>query len=157
MADSCKSIYVFDNLQQVHRQYLLPSGLAQCQVITDDGSENKGPVIGWSQEAASPTVQLLTAMQDIEFSNSMIEAANKQIKYRFLYHQHIPDAAALAIYLQKAIDDYNNRPYHVLGGLTPLEVLSGKVIGPSVNREMIHRAKIARVEDNKKAKCCYSF
>jgi putative transposase len=120
-------------------------------------SENKEPVILRSQKAFSSTVQTLTAMQDVEFFNSMIEAVNKQIKYRFLYHQHIPDAAALALYLQKAIDDYNNRPHLVLNNPTPLEVLTGKMIDPSVNREMAHRALIAREQYNKKATCFYSF
>jgi len=41
-------------------------------------------------------------------------------------------------------------------GLTPLEVLAGKVIDQSVRQELTQRARIARLEDNKKAKCCYT-
>src|SRR5579859_1018563 len=41
VADTCKACFVFENLQQVHRQYLSTSGLSRCQLITDDGSENK--------------------------------------------------------------------------------------------------------------------
>ena len=57
----------------------------------------------------------------------MIEAANKQLKYRFLYHLHIADHSALIKYIDQAMQDYNNRPHDILNGLTPLEVLYGKI------------------------------
>ncbi|THU40048.1 transposase [Niastella caeni] len=53
----------------------------------------------------------------------MIEAANKQLKYRFLYHHYIADYDALAKYVEQSVNDYNIRPHHVLHGLTPNEVL----------------------------------
>ena len=58
----------------------------------------------------------------IAFSNSMIEAANKQLKYRFLYHQKINDFSKLDEYIEKAILDFNHRPRAVLHGLTPMGV-----------------------------------
>lgn len=102
-----------------------------------------------------PVITHLIAQRDIEFSNSMIEAANKQLKYRFLYHQHIPDHASLAIYLQQAVEDYNNRPHDVLNGLTPLEVLDGKVFDKEAFHQQTGQAKNVRIVENKKAGCCY--
>jgi len=87
-----------------------------------------------------------------------IEAANKQIKYRFLYHKFIPDFDSLKRYVSEAVEDYNNRPHDVLGGLTPLEVLHGKTIDTVGNQQQIMLAKAIRVAENKKLKCChYSF
>ena len=126
-------------------------------MLTDDGSENKGPVIQWAEATLLPSIELLTAQLDIEFSNSMIEAANKQIKYRFLYHQHIPDYAALAVYLQRAVNDYNTRPHAILNGLSPLEVLSGKVADNTAFLQLSQKARAARQVENKQARCCYSF
>jgi len=97
---------------------------------------------------------LLTAQVDVEFSNSMTEA-NKQLKSRFLYCYDIPNAAALADYLDRVIDDYNNRPHHVLGGLTPMEVLNGKQINQSLIQHSSTRARLIRMAENNAAKCCH--
>ncbi|GGB26208.1 DDE-type integrase/transposase/recombinase [Puia dinghuensis] len=158
LAPTREARFTFENLQQVYREYLLPSGLIQCQVLMDDGSENKGPVIEWAQAVSSPSVQLLTAQVDVDFSNSMIEAANKQLKYRSLYHHDIPNGAALPDYLGKAIADFNNRPHHVLDGLTPLEVQNGKRVDHALIRQAFNRARLTRIAENKAVKCChYSF
>jgi transposase InsO family protein len=153
VAAECKAHYTFDNLQDVIRQYLVPAGISSCQLITDDGSENAGPVK--ELISAYPFLTHLVAQRDIEFSNSMIEAANKQLKYRFLYHQYIPHHEALIKYIEQAILDYNNRPRDILLGLTPLEVLNGKEVDITVLQQQIANAKSIRMTENKKAKCCY--
>ena len=85
----------------------------------------------------------------------MIEAVNKQLKYRFLYHHHIPDRVALVNYLQQAVQDYNNRPHDVLNGLTPLEVPDGKTLDKQACQQQMLLAKKTRIVENKKNKCCY--
>jgi len=87
----------------------------------------------------------------------MIEAANKQIKYRFLYHQQIADFDDLIKYVQLAVDDYNNRPHNALQGLTPLEVLQGKTVETIARHEQMASAKASRLTENKKTSCCFSF
>jgi hypothetical protein len=88
----------------------------------------------------------------------MIEAANKNLKYRFLYHKHIADFNSLCNYLPQAIDDYNNRPHDVLSGLTPLEVLNGKTIDKISCSRQMQTAKAIRITENKQQRCCsYSF
>ena len=88
----------------------------------------------------------------------MIEAANKHLKYRFLYHHHIPDYAALVKYVEQSINDYNNRPHHVLHGLTPSEVLQGQIPSPHTYATQILQSKANRLAENKKIKCCnHSF
>ena len=85
----------------------------------------------------------------------MIEAANKQLKYRFLYHHHIPDYDALVKFVEQSVNDYNNRPHHVLHGLTPNEVLQGHIPDPHTYTSQIQQSKVNRLIENKKIKCCY--
>lgn len=84
----------------------------------------------------------------------MIEAANKQLKYRFLYHHHIADYDTLIKYVEQSVNDYNNRPHHVLHGLTPNEVLQGQMPEPDKYASLIQQSKAIRLVENKKIKCC---
>lgn len=101
---------------------------------------------------ASAPLKLLHA--DVTFSNSMIEAANKNIKYRFLYHQSIADHQDLCKYVSLAVEDFNNRPHDVLAGLTPLEVLKGKTVNNVSIHQKMMLAKATRIDENKKVSCC---
>lgn len=158
VAQSCKAQYVFENLTAVREQYLQPANINNCQLITDDGPENRGAIQLIAAISKPPLLEHLIAQQDIEFSNSMIEAANKQLKYCFLYHRSIPDFAALQKFIAQAIEDYNNRPQAVLNGLTPLEVLHGKRFDKEAYHIQITAAKVNRVAQNKRTACCsYSF
>lgn len=85
----------------------------------------------------------------------MIEAANKQLKYQFLYHHHISDYDALVKYVEQSVNDYNNRPHHVLHGLTPIEVLQGQIPSPHSYTNQIQQAKANRLTENKKIRCCF--
>jgi putative transposase len=152
---SCKAQTTFEILNTVYEKFLHPAGIENCQLISDDGSENYGPVKIFIANSQYPTIQHLVAQRDIEFSNSMIEAANKQLKYRFLYHHHIADYGALVKYVEQSVNDYNNRPHHVLHGLTPLEVLQGKIPSPHAYAEQTRQSKANRLIENKKIKCCY--
>jgi len=101
VAITCKAQHTYDMLHSVFRQYLQPEHPPAIQLITDEGSENAGPVRQLVAHYSS--IKHLIAQRDIEFSNSMIEAVNKQLKYRFLYHRYIPDHAALVGYVGKTL------------------------------------------------------
>ena len=155
----CKAATMMELVSHVHSQYLQPAAHRACdnnlcQIMTDDGSENFGPVQDFLLSAESPTLQHIVAQRDVEFSNSMIEAANKNLKYRFLYHKQIAGINSLCQYLPQAIKDYNNRPHDVLSGLTPLEVLNGKTIDKISNSRQMQTAKAVRISENKQQKCC---
>ena len=156
MRTSCIAQTTFENLNSVYEKYLHPAGIENCQLISDDGSENYGPVNAFIENSQNPTIQHLIAQKDIEFSNSMIEAANKQLKYRFLYHHHIADYDALVKYVEQSVNDYNNRPQHVLYGLTPIEVLQGQTPNPNAYATKIQQARANRLTENKKIKCCFN-
>ncbi|HEX7458398.1 MAG TPA: integrase core domain-containing protein, partial [Ginsengibacter sp.] len=99
-------------------------------------------------------VNHLIAQTDVQYSNSMIEAANKQLKYRFLYHHKISDFSKLEDYLKKAIHDFNNRPHGVLNGLTPIEVLEGKTFNQESLNNLVSLAKQIRIKENQQMNCC---
>ena len=132
----------------------MPAKIDDCVLMTDDGSENYGEVLTWVSESESPRIKHLVAQLDIEFSNSMVEAAHKQLKYRFLYNQKISDYKELSVFIALAIKDFNNRPHHVLGGLSPMEVLSGKRIDKSQESKLAVEAKQFIISQNQKMKCC---
>ena len=65
-------------------------------------------------------MNILVALKDIDFSNSMIEAANKTLKYYYIFPKNIANRAKLKSLLPGIIEDYNNiRPHGQLNHLTP--------------------------------------
>lgn len=152
---TCMAQSTFEILNKAYEKYLHPADIENCQLISDDGSENYGTVKEFIKNSRLPTIQHLIAQRDIEFSNSMIEAANKKLKYNFLYHHHIANHEELVNYVEQSVNDYNNRPHHVLHGLTPLEVLHGQTPRPDKYAAQIQQSKANRLKENKKIKCCY--
>ena len=158
VAPDCKAATMMKLIRNTHSLYLQPAAVNVCQLMTDDGSENFGPVQEFLQSTENPSLQHIVAQRDVEFSNSMIEAANKNLKYRFLYHKDIPNFNSLCQYTAQAIEDYNNRPHDVLGGLTPIEVLNGSKTDKDASQQEMITAKTTRIAKNKEQKCCsYSF
>ncbi len=149
-----RAAYTLQNLLKVKTEYLLPANINECMLLTDDGSENYGEAKKWMSACEHPTINHVIAQTDIQYSNSMIEAANKQLKYRFLYHHKISDFSKLEDYLKKAIHDFNNRPHGVLNGLTPIEVLEGKTINQESLNNLLTLAKQSRIKENQQMKCC---
>jgi hypothetical protein len=82
------------------------------QLVVDDGPENNGCV---NDFMSVPGIQMkkLIAQVDIRQSNSMIEAANKRMKYDYLFTEQLPDFHATKTYLSSAIKSFNNNPLNV--------------------------------------------
>ncbi len=123
-------------------------------LLTDNGSENYGVAKQWITESDAPKIRHVIAQLDVHYSNSMIEAANKQLKYRFLYHQRINTFSNLKDYFSKAILDFNHRPHDVLNGLTPMEVLQGKTYDKENQNNLLSLSVQRRISENQKLKCC---
>ena len=75
-----KSSMMMENLRTVYSRYYLEQEDPQTVLLVDDGIENKGYVCD-SIESEEIKIKLLVAQKDILFSNSMIEAVNKRMKY----------------------------------------------------------------------------
>jgi len=91
---------------------------------------------------------------DVHFSNSMVEAVNKVVKYRYLFPQKIPDGASLVEIAASAMADYNDRrPHGSLDGLTPTEAYQGIDKETMRTSEKLKAAQKERIEQNRRARC----
>ena len=138
-------------IRKVYHQYLAPAS-SPFVLLTDGGTENQS--VSKHFDNALPTLEHLIAQKDIIFSNAMIEHLNKTIKYRYLYQQPIHNRQHLEKMLEQAVLNYNNRPVHILQGLTPLEVLKNNAPDLTRTKENIHIAVRKRININKAGDCC---
>ena len=91
-------------------------------LIVDGGPENNNHRMDQFLNRNGINLQKKIALKDILFSNSMVEAANKLLKYRYLFPKKIANGSELIIVLGQAIVDFNqHRPHGKLNGLTPDE------------------------------------
>lgn len=121
-------------------------------LITDDGAENKGELTKWLSTSAILWKKIV-AQVDIVQSNSMVEAANKIIKYRYLFSKSILDTSELTKTLELAVENYNSMPNGSLHGLTPNEVLKGAIPDKHFFKSKIHKAKQVRIAANRNVAC----
>ena len=108
-------------------------------VLSDDGSENV---------LLKSSVPHLIAQKDITFSNSMVEAVFKHLKYYYLFPAAPGSFAATVSCLERAVLDYNNKPHGELAGLSPLEVFNGLEWDKEGFAENIRIAKKERIRLN---------
>ena len=142
--------YTFENLKEVYEKYNLEDAQPEIDFMVDGGSENKAEVDVFINSA---NINKVIAQKDTIFSNSMIEAVNKRIKYDFLFPVALQDFKQTVKQLEKAVPEYNNKPYQPLYGLTPNEVSDGKVPDKNMFSEEIAKAKMKRIEENRKNPC----
>lgn len=115
---------VVDCLEEINKKHHL-SNLKSVQLITDGGSENV-QIASWINGLKNSAIQHVIDKKDgLSFSNSMVEASNKLIKYRFLYHHALTDYATLEKLASQVADVLNNQRMSTIKGLTPYEKLSG--------------------------------
>ncbi len=121
-------------------------------LVTDDGMENKGKLEEWLHKPGMRWKKLV-AQLDIIQSNSMVEAANKILKYRFLYTKPVADTNDLINTLENAVKSYNNIPNGQLYGFTPNEVLAGAILDKHHFRTQITLGKKLRLTENQDFPC----
>ena len=146
------SSVMLDNLRTVYCEYLLEKEDPLAVLLVDDGIENKGSVSSAIQKQ-DIKLKRLVAQKDIHFSNSMIEAVNKRMKYDFLFRQQLPDLESTRRFLETAVKQYNNRPHSALFGLTPHEVFYGVPPNKQLFKPQIELAKALRKAENKALSC----
>jgi putative transposase len=149
-ATSYSSEIARDTLYKVLNQF----GLLKKEgtLITDGGSENKGALTEWLGKTGSLWKKIV-AQVDIVQSNSMAEAANKILKYRYLFPNPITDTGELVQVLDKALADYKQVPQNNLYGFTPDEVLKGAIPDKHQFKTQIAAAKKKRISINQAISC----
>jgi hypothetical protein len=142
------------NSKEILEEVLLKYNLLDTQgtLITDGGSENRGALQEFITKPGLLWKKLI-AQLDIVQSNSMVEAANKILKYRFLFHRCFETLSELQLALPGILSQYNNMPLGCLYGLTPSEVLEGKMPDKKLFTDKINAEKKLRMIANQKIIC----
>ena len=122
-------------------------------LVVDGGPENKKDVDTFLNDPEI-FIRKKIAQKDIIFSNSMVEASNKMLKYQYLFRKDLQDGLDLKKHLEFAIHDHNYvKPYGPLKGLIPLEALIGIPFNYSIAKEQKHLATQERVKSNQNIQC----
>jgi hypothetical protein len=140
--------------RQTLKEVLQKFGLMDQEgtLVTDAGIENKGRLDEWLNKPGLLWKKLI-AQIDIIQSNSMVEAANRILKYRFLYTKPVADTDELINTLEDAIKSYNSIPNGQLYGFTPNEVLSGIIPDRHHFKSQITLGKKQRLTENQDFPC----
>jgi len=119
----------------------------KIDLIVDGGPENNNTEV----EALLEQIPLrkLIAQVQVTFSNSMIEAVNKTLKYRYLFRTPIPDSEHVEPTVAFSVTDFNDRPHYDLFGLTPNQAHAGALFDKAAYHERIQRAGRHRIEVNR--------
>lgn len=142
-----------DSIRNAHSEYI-KNPTEETMLLVDGGSENNNHIVDEYTNYDSTNLQKLIAGKDIHFSNSMVEAQNKLIKYYYLLKHPFRNLDELITLLDWTIKDYNcRRPHHSLGGLTPFEALTGK--NPSLEEWIMQskKARLIRIRENRAKSC----
>ena len=98
-------------------------------------------------------INKLIAQKDIIFSNSMIEAVNKRLKYEFLYTKEYTDINELQRNFENVVETMNYLPRAVLYGLSSDEVFNGAIPNKYLYSLQMYNAKIERKKANLNLSC----
>jgi putative transposase len=143
-----------DCLKEAYEKYILPiPGKPDVKLMVDGGSEVNNSIVDGYLTYEAVSVHKIVAQQDVLFSNSMIEAVNKIIKYNYLFRTDIPDFDSCNRYLSEFIPNYNDRYHCSLGGLSPNEAYSGIIIDKKQIDYQIISARTRRIIENRKYRC----
>ena len=142
-----------ETIEEAYHKYSPDSG-EDIILLVDGGVENNNNEMESFIQSDEINLRKLIAQKDIRFSNSVIEAQNKLIKYRYLFKQDFRDIHELRKGLEWIVHDYNhNRPHISLQGLTPNEAATGEYVPKDKWHEQIIQAQINRLEENRKELC----
>ncbi len=144
-----KALHSFNNMRTAFENHHIINSPLDKQLFCDGGIENKGPVDDYLAQIG---IDKLVAGKDVSFSNSMVEAVNKRIKYDFLFWQIFSSIDALTSYLPAMVKNYNNKPHTALFGFTPEEVFNGIIPSKDNFKAFIQHNLIKRTS-NKQENC----
>lgn len=148
--NNCSGKAVRSLLQDAYTKYKPKNTM----FLSDAGSENVNVTVSSLLESYNQIINHKIAQQDVLFSNSMIEAFNKVLKYQFLYPRTINNKTSIESVMREVIPIYNNeRPQLKLGGNTPDEAFSGSSIQLENHTTKFKAQKALRNVQNKQNSC----
>jgi hypothetical protein len=149
----------FDLIKSAIKNALPPllhhEGERHSFLVSDGGKENNNSRINeFISSISEHRLKKLTALKDIQFSNSPVEAIHKIIKGRYLRNRKFETLQALTNFLKEAIHDYNYlRPHYKHYPKTPAEAYFKTDLKMDCNCHMAKAMK-ARIRTNLATSCC---
>jgi hypothetical protein len=125
----------------------LPPPPEHIDLVVDGGPESNNRIV--SAHLEDTPIKKLIARVEVSFSNSMIEAVNKILKYRYIARTQLPDLDHLNETIAAAIEDNNDRPHYALKGLSPNQAYTGSQFDKADYRESLIEARIRRLMVNR--------
>jgi len=123
-------------------------------ILFDDGTENNNSSVDSFFNSEAIPLNKIIAQKDIRFSNSMVEAVNKILKYRWLFTHDIPNLDSLVNHLDYFIPVYNDiRPHVSLKGLTPSEAFDGISLNKHDLKLKMNIFRSKNISDNRNSSC----
>ncbi len=123
-------------------------------LVRDGGRENNNyQVHQFLSSLTTHKLTKITALKNIQFSNSPIEAIQRILKGRYLRNHKFGSLLELSEFLKEAINDYNCKRPHCRHGLrTPKEVYFGIPLCFDP-KEKMQKAVKERIKLNKQTSC----
>ena len=153
VSEKLKASIRVETIKEAYNLALTTSTTIKTKLIVDGGCENNNKVVDLF--VSQNNIQKLIALKDINFSNSMVEAVNKQMKYNCLFRVSIKNIEELKTALKKYFYEHNQiKPLAALNGYLPDEVYFAHVNKnqtPFID-EMID-ARRNRIEQNRITQC----
>ncbi len=146
----------YENISEAYEKYNLNEISPHVDIVTDGGSENKGKFESYVKHDKD-NLKKVIAQSDIQFSNSMVEAVNRKLKYDYLFTRQLFSIEDTQYFLKFAINDYNHKPIDVLHGLTPHEVFNGLIPNKDMFKLEIKNALTQRQKINLQENCLSCF
>jgi transposase InsO family protein len=127
--------------------------IAHATLLTDGGVENMASPMQSLLQFPALDIHHLVAQQDVDFSNSMVEAVNKRLKYMYLYRSSLYSLEDTLLCVGDAVEDLNHKPHGSLFGFTPDAVLNGDVPVPMDISLELKNARTARISLHSRRSC----
>tara|TARA_R110002051_G_C8744341_1_gene499508 strand:- start:979 stop:2217 length:1239 start_codon:yes stop_codon:yes gene_type:complete len=151
------SEFIKNLFAETFEKYNLLNATKPINILSDGGSENKGELLSWVQNIqAPPVVSKITAQtKDFPFSNSMSESTHSIYKTEFLNGKYSLNERTHLKDLERFMEYYNHHRYPTdLYGLTPFEVVEGKIPDKNHFKGKIQEARKNRVAVNQQFNDC---
>lgn len=151
------SHFITELFKETFDKYNLYDKTLPIHILSDGGPENKGELLSWIKHIeAPPMVSKITARtQEFPFSNSMSESTHSIYKTEFLKKQISKNIIEHLNNIERFVEYYNQERYPTeLYGLTPFDVLNGKLPNKHLYKDQIHLARKNRVITNQSFNDC---
>ncbi len=160
VSEKADSTFITKLFKECFEKHNLYNQKEPINILTDGGSENKGKFSTWVNYFNAPPVVSKITARSVEFplSNSMAESTHSILKTEFLKGLLSKDTKTHLENLKQFVYYYNYKRYPTdLFGLTPMEVINGKIPDKDYFKNQIAEAKMDRISTNRAFNNCSSL